>query len=37
MLRVVVDSNVLVSAVILPAGRVGSVLFRLRQGAFTPL
>ena len=37
MLRVVVDTNVLVSAVILPASRVGAVLLRLRQGTFTPL
>jgi putative PIN family toxin of toxin-antitoxin system len=37
MLRVVVDTNVLVSAVILPASPTGAVVLHLRQGAFTPL
>lgn len=37
MLRVVVDTNVLVSAVILPAGRVGPMLIHLRGGTFIPL
>jgi putative PIN family toxin of toxin-antitoxin system len=37
MLRVVVDTNVLVSATLLPTGRVGVVLLYLRQSKFTPL
>lgn len=37
MVRVVVDTNVLVSAVILPARRVGGVILQLRQDKFTPL
>jgi putative PIN family toxin of toxin-antitoxin system len=37
MLRAVVDTNVLVSAVILPVSRIGAIFLRLRQGAFTPL
>ncbi len=36
-MRVVVDTNVLVSAVILPASRVGGVILQLRQHKFTPL
>jgi putative PIN family toxin of toxin-antitoxin system len=36
-MRVVVDTNVLVSALILPQGRVGPVLLRLRQGDYTIL
>lgn len=37
MLRVVVDTNVLVSAVILPSSRTGGVILHLRRGKFTPL
>ena len=36
-MRVVVDTNVLVSALILPHGRVGPVLLRLPDGAYTLL
>jgi len=36
-MRAVVDTNVLVSALILPHGRVGPVLLRLRQGDYTLL
>jgi putative PIN family toxin of toxin-antitoxin system len=35
--RAVVDTNVLVSALILPCSRVGPVLFRLRNGEYTLL
>lgn len=37
MLRAVVDTNVLVSAAILPTSRLGAVFLYLRQNAFTPL
>ncbi len=36
-MRVVVDTNVLVSALIRPSGKVGAVLNRLRQGNYTLL
>jgi len=36
-LRAVVDTNILVRAVIKPAGTVGPVLLRLRQGSYTLL
>ncbi len=36
-MRVVVDTHVLVSALILPHSRVGPVLLRLRAGEYTPL
>ena len=36
-MRAVVDTNVLVSALILPHGSVGPVLLRLRQGEYTLL
>lgn len=36
-MRVVLDTNVLVSAIILPASRTGLVLLHLRNGAFVPL
>ncbi len=36
-MRVVVDTNILVRAVIMPHGTVGPVLLRLRQGDYTPL
>lgn len=37
MVRAVIDTNVLVSATILPAGRVGAVILYLRQSRLTPL
>jgi putative PIN family toxin of toxin-antitoxin system len=37
MLCVVIDTNVLVSAIILPHSRVGSILVHLRQGVYIPL
>ncbi len=37
MQRAVIDTNVLVSALILPRSRVGSVLVHLTRGAFIPL
>ena len=37
MMRVVVDTNILVSALIRPQGRVGAVLWHLRQGNYTLL
>jgi putative PIN family toxin of toxin-antitoxin system len=37
MLRVVIDTNVLVSAIILPHSHVGSILTYLRRGAYIPL
>lgn len=37
MPRAVVDTNVLASAAILPASRLGAVFLYLRQGAFIPL
>jgi putative PIN family toxin of toxin-antitoxin system len=37
MLRVVVDTNVLVSAIILPNSRIGSIFVELRRGAYIPL
>lgn len=37
MLRVVVDTNVLVSAVILPTSRVAAILLYLQRGEFAPL
>lgn len=36
-MRAVIDTNVLISAVIRPQGRVGPVLLYLRQGTFTLL
>lgn len=36
-LRAVLDTNVLVSAIILPAGRVGAIIRHLRQGGFVPV
>jgi putative PIN family toxin of toxin-antitoxin system len=36
-MRVVVDTNILVRAVIKPAGTFGPVLLRLRHGDYTPL
>ncbi len=36
-MRVVMDTNILVSALIRPQGRVGAVLHRLRQGDYTLL
>jgi len=36
-MRVVVDSNILVSALIRPQGRVGAVLHHVRQGNYTLL
>lgn len=36
-MRAVIDTNVLVSAVILPTSRVGAVILYLGMGAFTPL
>jgi putative PIN family toxin of toxin-antitoxin system len=37
VLHVVIDTNVLVSTIILPGSRVGSLLVYLRRGAYTPL
>ena len=37
MMRVVIDTNVMVSAAILPTGRLGAVILHLRQGDFVPL
>ena len=37
MLRVVIDTNVLVSGVILPSSRTGGVILHLRRGKLTPL
>ena len=37
MMRVVVDTNVLVSAIILPESFVGQVFLHLQRGLFTPL
>jgi putative PIN family toxin of toxin-antitoxin system len=37
MLRVVIDTNVLVSAIILPHSHVGPILIYLRRGAYIPL
>jgi len=36
-MRVVLDTNVLVSAIILPESFVGQIFLHLQQGAFTPL
>ena len=36
-MRVVVDTHVLVSAAIVPTGRLGAVILHLRQGDFLPL
>ena len=36
-MRAVIDTNVLVSAVILPTSRVGAVILYMGMGAFTPL
>ena len=37
MMRAVVDTNVLVSAVILPGSQLGKILFYIRDGSFTLL
>lgn len=36
-MRAVIDTNVLVSAVILPTSRIGAVILNMGMGAFTPL
>ena len=37
MKRIVVDTNVLVSAVLLPSSQPGAILLAIRNGRFTPL
>lgn len=37
MIRAVIDTNVLVSAVILPGSRIGAILHHIRNSSFIPL